>query len=208
MLPILAVAIGLLTLIFVRTSGSANLSTSSELQDAMRNAELALETEELGREVDPGLRAAALDSAKKLDQYAKDDPTRYTYVYSAGMCYLAAQQYTEAEERLRLALKIAPQTPSGNDAQAVADIHHRLGRALFFKGDFKAALAESQAAIDMVSKPGMVPAPEYWWGRAAIEVQLGKKKEALLDIEQALKLNPEHPPSLALQKYLRNLGVY
>ena len=125
------------------------------------------------------------------------EPNLFAPYLGLGMSYRGQNEPEMAEKMFRLCLERIPLSTSPEIVQTSAEAHYQLSRALFDQKKYDFALAEAATAIETVHGD-----PNYLTARAAAYMQLKRLDEARKDLNEALKLDPNHRRASALKKLL------
>ena len=107
----------------------------------------------------------------------------YDIAYGLGACYTYKQEYSQAIEWLRKAVRLTPDSAAGRFA---------LGNALFQNGQFEAAIPELNSAVRVEAR---MKQAYFLLGRAY--AKLGRQEEAKAAIKKLDELNRAEVPGQA-----------
>lgn len=150
--------------------------------------------EELTTEEKQSLIAASA----QFEGLSRYQPSQFAPYLAKGMIFRAIGELELAERNLRQCLLNIPANDNPMIVETSAETHYQLSRVLFDSEKYEEALAEASTAVQ-----GVPTNPNYLVARASAYAKLNKLDDAKKDLEEALKLDPEHKRGTGLAKLLK-----
>lgn len=143
-------------------------------------------------------KQSLIKATAQFEALARYQPTQFAPRLANGMIYRAIGDLDLAENNLRQCLANIPAKDDPAILETSAETHYQLSRVLFDKEKYEDALAEASTAIQ-----GVPTNPNYLVARASAYAKLNKIDDAKKDLEDALKLDPEHKRGTGLSNLLK-----
>jgi tetratricopeptide (TPR) repeat protein len=125
------------------------------------------------------------------------NPTKYSVYFGAGQAAFLTEEYSDAIRYLNSAVTYAPQKPTEEDTKIIAEAFDLISRASFFIGRFDQAEVAAKEAIKRA--PGVVT---YMHSQAQALGQMGRTKEAVAILNEALTIEPDNTRCQTLLRFL------
>lgn len=148
-------------------------------------------------ELAPSDKQALTEASVQFQALVDFEPGQFAPYLALGMIYRALGNLESAERNLRQCLNNIPASDDPSIVATKAEAHYQLSKVLFDNADYQGAGREAELALQLDQEN-----PNYFVGRASALAQLEKKKEALKDLDSALKLDPNHKRARGLKKLL------
>jgi len=127
----------------------------------------------------------------------KYQPDLFAPWLARGMIYRGLNDPTYAEQMFQMCLRTIPPSKNPDVIATSAEAHYQLSRVYFDQHKYDNAIAEASTAIQTVANN-----PNYLTARAAAFMQKQRYDEAKKDLDDALKLMPDHKRAASLRRLL------
>ena len=124
-------------------------------------------------------------------------PDNYAPWILKGLTLRTLGKLHEATEAFIQGIRLAPQDPKGDEAQAIARIYDELGTIYFEQHEFQKAEQYGDYAVKLFPDE-----PSILTNAASIKVELKKTKDAQEYLKRALAKAPNYQRALSLQKLI------
>jgi len=167
------------------------------LADAESLSKIGLEKIAKDEELNADEKKNLVKAANLFEGLAAYETSNFAPHLALGMIYRGLGNLDVAERHLQQCLLNLPGTDTPEIKETAAEAHYQLARVLFDRQEFDNSLAEASTACD--SSPSN---PNYIVARASALLQLKREKEARVELDKALALDPENRRGLGLKKLL------